>query len=281
MKSKYLVAIISCIALLSSCVTYNNFYQIYKTNTSDAMSSNNEFITYEDENCIISYDLWDRGGNIGFNFYNKSNENLYLIMDESFFILNGIAHDYYKGRSYSNSLSSGILTNQGLTASKSLAGQNSFNFTQTNRVSAEISQGISTAKGVSITTEEQKLICIPSKASKIIKEYSISETRIKNCDLLKYPTKKQVKTIFFSKEDSPIVFSNRLTYRKGTNDKLIKIENEFYVSEITNYPESEVFTSDYEKFCGEESLNKVQFFKIATPDRFYIDYINTPSKWKH
>lgn len=281
MKIKNTMAIFLCLALLSSCVSYNNFYQIYKANSSDSMIKSDKFISYEDENCIISYNLWERGGNIGFNFYNKSNENLYLLMDESFFILNGIANDYFKGRSYSNSLSTGILTNQGLAASKSLTGQNSLNLPQTNKVSAEISQGISTAKGVSITTDEQKLICIPPKASKIIKEYNINEIRIKNCDLLKYPTKKQVKTISFSKEDSPVVFSNRLTYRKGTNDELIRIENEFYVSEITNYPESEVLTSDFEKFCGEESLNKTHFFKMASPDRFYIDYINTPSKWKH
>jgi len=58
------------------------------------------------------------------------------------------------------------------------------------------------------------------------------------------------------KDDSPFVFSNRITYRVGDSVEPVQFENEFYVSEITNYPEKEIMDYDYDEFCGEKGMEK-------------------------
>ena len=100
-----------------------------------------------------------------------------------------------------------------------------------------------TSSGFSTSYNEEKIVCIPSKTSKRITEYCINESLYRDCDLFKYPTKNQINSKSFSQFDSPIIFSNRIAYTIGLSDELIKLENEFYISEITNYPEGEIIES--------------------------------------
>lgn len=116
---------------------------------------------------------------------------------------------------------------------------------------------------------------------KFISEYNINESLYRDCDLLKYPRRKQVKTLHFMKEESPFVFSNRITYRVGESAEPVQFENQFYVSEITNYPEKEVVDYESDEFCGEKSEEKYNFFKIKSPDRFYIMYLKNYQDTKH
>ena len=83
------------------------------------------------------------------------------------------------------------------------------------------------------------------------------------------------------KDESPFIFSNRITYRVGESAEPVQFENEFYVSEITNYPRKEVVKEDFDKFCGEKSEEKYEFFKIKSPDRFYIMYLKNRNGMKH
>ena len=143
---------------------------------------------------------------------------------------------------------------------------------QSNQISLSKSSGIISSKGYAISTNEEKIICIPSKTAKIISEYSINESLIRSCDLFKYPSKKQVKTISFQKNDSPFVFSNRISYCVGQNTNPIQFENEFYVMEITNYPEKEIMDLKTEDYCGQKSYVYKNYFKNVSPDKFYIKY---------
>ena len=81
-----------------------------------------------------------------------------------------------------------------------------------------------------------KIVTIPSGTLKFISEYNINESLYRDCDLLRYPKRSQVRTLQFMKDDSPYVFSNRIAYRVGESAEPVQFENEFYVSEITNYP---------------------------------------------
>lgn len=92
--------------LLTSCVT-TSYFQVYKATPSDKLVIKDNLIVYEDENCMISYNLWAEGGRIGFQFFNKTDKNIYLNMKESFFIVNGFSYNYYKNRVFTNSTSSG------------------------------------------------------------------------------------------------------------------------------------------------------------------------------
>jgi hypothetical protein len=277
-KKNLLMALISI--LLTSCVS-TNYYQVYKAKPSDKLLLKENFLVYEDENCKVYYDLWKEGGNIGFQFYNKTDENIYLNLEESFFILNGVSYDYYRNRIFTNSTSTGAIVTREATASKSVTGNNYLDLQQTNRISATNTVGLTTSSGSSVSFSEKKIACIPSKTSKIITEYNINISLFRDCDLFKYPTRNQIKSMTFSKEESPIVFSNRIAYKIGQNDNLIRLENEFYVSEISNYPESEMVESKYEEYCGQKRLYMSQYFKDASADKFYIKYSQGEDVWKH
>lgn len=255
---------------------------MYKTKSSDNTTLRDNKLIYEDENCEVSYDLWGDGGDIGFRLFNKTDKNLYLNLDQCYFILNGVSNNYYKDRVYTNTQSAGTNTAQSTSGSKSYSGFNYWNLFQTNNISTTGSVGVSSASGYSVSHKEEKVVCIPSKTSKLISEYSINKSVYRDCNLLKYPSSKKVQKLSFTKTNSPLVFSNRLSYSVGESTNLIKFENAFYVSEISNSPESAVIDNRPEEFCKDKSLESYKYFKVVSPDQFYITYVQKrEDKFKH
>ena len=268
------------LVLLSSCAS-NSFYQLYKAKPSGEIKTVDNFLYYEDENCRVSYNFWSEGGDVGFNFYNKTDDHIYLNLEESFFILNGVAFDYFQNRVFTNTRNSGSSKSGSVSVGKSVTGFNFWDLLQTNNVQAGSSASTMTSSGYAVSYTEEKVIIIPAKSSKVIAEYSINEILFRDCDLFKYPSKKQINTLGFSKNDSPIVFSNRITYRLEGEINHAKFENEFYIAEITNIPESEFLVSKSEEFCGQKSQQTKKFFKETSPDKFYIKYTKGTDSWKH
>ena len=88
-----------------------------------------------------------------------------------------------------------------------------------------------------------------------------------NCDLSKYPSRNKVKTLKFDKSNPPFVFYNLITY--NAKGDATKMENKFYVSEVTNLPESEMFTKIYTDVRGRKYDIPKKVFKDVTPDKFY------------
>jgi len=260
-----------------SCSSSKYFYQVCKTTPDSNISMKENFLVYEDANCKVSYNLWVEGGNVGFQFYNKTESNIYLNLEECFFISNGMANNYFKNRVYTTS------TNIGSSQSiaKSISGINYLKLDQTNSASLNT---IST-NGISISSNEDKIVCIPALTSKIVKEYSINQTPYRDCDLLRFPDKKELKTLSFKLTNSPIVFSNKIEYKVGQSGNPIKFENKFFVSEITNYPKSEIIESKFDTYCGEnissDDNKKNDYFKKVSPDKFYTKYIWGFGELKH
>jgi hypothetical protein len=279
MRTKKILLIALVSVLLSSCVT--SYVQVYKALPSNGLVVKNNLLVYEDKNCMVSYNLWDSGGNIGFQFYNKTDKNIYLNLEQSFFILNGMSHNYYKNRVFTNSRSLGTTNSHGVSNSKSVTNLNYLDFLQTNRVSASNTFGVMTSSGASVSYNEEKIVCIPPMTFKIISEYKINESLFRNCDLYKYPTKNQIKPKTFSKKESPFVFGNRIAYAIGRPDNFIEFENEFYVAEISNYPESEIYESKFDEYCGQSSMIYNKYFKNVSADKFYIEYSKGQDSWRH
>ena len=280
MKRKNLLLIALAAIVLTSCKS-SVFYQVYKADPSQGMTHKDNRIVYEDENSIVSYNLWKDGGNMGFIFTNKTDSPIYLNLEQSYFILNGISYNYYKDRVFTSAVSSGVSESSSGTASKSMMGLNYLNLFQTNKAAVSRSAGITKSSGTSISYNEQKVVCIPSNTSKIINEYNITESLIRDCELLRYPSRKNIKTLYYSKDESPLTFSNRLTYTLANSSNLIRFENEFYVTEVTNYPEKEIIRKEYDEFCGEKGDEKVKFFKNTSPNKFYIQYTKGRKGFKH
>lgn len=280
MKAKfYLIIIVLSVLTLSSCRT--TFYQVYRAVPSDRSMADKDSLVYKDENCEVTYNLWSHGGNMGFAFFNKSKENIYLNLDECFFVRNDVANDYYLDREFTQTSNVGSKSSRKKGASVALTGLNFLGLIQSNQAAAEVSESLMTSSGSSISAKEKKIITIPPGTLKFISEYNINESLYRDCDLLKYPRRKQVKTLHFRKDDSPFVFSNRITYRVGELAEPVQFENQFYVSEITNYPEKEIVKEDYDEFCGEKSMEKYNNLKIKSPDRFYILYMKNYQDTKH
>ena len=74
----------------------------------------------------------------------------------------------------------------------------------------------------------------------------------------------------FDKSNSPFVFSNLISFKiKGDTTR---IENKFYINEITNYQESKVFNEVELNKCGKRYETPKKVFKDSLPDRFYVRY---------
>lgn len=275
-RNLFFLALVSI--LFSSCST--SFYQVYKTVPDANLQATEQGLVYEDEFCKISYNLWANQGDIGFLFYNKTDENIYIDLTESFFIANGIAQNYYKNRVYASSKSIASSVSTGAALSKSLSGFNVFGLLQTNQVQASKNVSTSGASGLSVSFTEEEVITIPPKTAKVIDEYSINSILYRDCDLHRFPGNNQIHTVSFNKNNSPLVFGNRIAYTKGESTELTRIENDFYVNAITNYPESKAIESKTEEFCDQKDHNPTRYFKDATPNGFYLLYTKSRSDTK-
>ena len=221
----------------------------YQVAPSSDIKTKNGLLVYEDNNCQVSYNFWGDKGNIGFNFYNKTDKDIYLNLSESYFILNGVANDYFRDRSFTSEGGSAIYLSSYFWLI-----------------------GATTTTKTSVTQKEKGIIGIPPKASKNISEYLITNDILRTCDLLIMPQKRNIKTITYTKENSPLIFSNRLVYFIDESLNPIKFSNEFFVSELTNYPKDEIIEYKAEEYCGEKSPIKKETFNNVSPTKFYIKY---------
>lgn len=242
----------SVLLLLTSCAA-PNYYQVYKSTAEEGILSK-DYISFEDKNCIIHYNLWEEGGNPGFYIYNKTETDIILDLTKSFFVLNNVSHEYFQNRTFSQSNSSG-------TSYNGRAYFYSSPLNTTNTI------------GRSTSYAEKPAITIPSKTMTSISEFQISDSRYINCELPRFPSRKTIKTVTFDRMTSPFIFRNLVTYI--IKDDTVRFENRFFVSEVTNLPESQAFTYIYKSPCGNKLETPIKVFKDILPNKFYIRYIQT------
>jgi hypothetical protein len=239
---------------------------------------------------------------------------MYVDLSKSFFIRNGIANDYYKERAWSETTTnttgtqatasaatfSNVSYSYGIGAT-CLGNFGSLPFTSADPVSttanaqrggaygllrsAAIANSNATSKSSSLSIKEQKIMAIPPHASKIVAEYSISTELLLDCDLNRYP--EQSASMSFNENNSPLNFTNYITYRLGKNDQEIVVKNEFYIAKVTNYAKPSIYkfverekkpcqnqTSDESKNYKENYPFKVfdKIYLINTSNCFYLEY---------
>lgn len=274
--------------LFTSCS--KTFFQVYSVVPSKGIVANDNSLIFEDDNCKIAYNLWDEGGNIGFRFTNKTNEDIHLDMEKCFFVLNGVSHNYFRNRTYTTPITAdkistktsfweALLTPNVYTA-KDYTELNHNYRTQFNENKSDL-----TTNGFNVSTiQEEKLVCVPAHTTKIFKEYTVNNVYYRDCELERFPSKKQIVNRKYTKQDSPFIFGNRIAYYTGDSKELIRLENTFHVAEIANYPLKRITEYRYDKFCGQEKVyynNLRTYFTIYAPDKFYITYKNLYDRWKY
>ena len=291
------IAILSVI-LFSSCQPL--YYQLYEVKPKETTSPVNfvfDKMVYEDSNCKIIYGFWSNGGDAGFTFYNKTDDDIYLLLDKSNFIENGVAYDYYKNREYATSKGSSVSSTSFKQSGASLSASGTTQNTTTNTKSeplntypSQYSSGASSSSSASINasrgsassksfSSEQSLIVkedsvvrIPGKTQKIFSEYSINKSVIRNCDLILRPSIIQKEVIYsnYEESNSPLTFGNLIRYR--VNGEINSVRNEFYISRISNYPQESFVKYKKDEFCGERNLYKTKYYIFLSPSSFYYSY---------
>ena len=279
-----------CVAL-SSCAP-TTYYQLYQTQPISDISMRDNYMVFEDENCEVIYNFWKEYGEIGFVFHNKTSQNLYLHLDECFFVENDVAYDYYRNRIFTNSrsyITSNQLTNiygSSVTKSKASAYSNYYQIGSNGSGNAYGNQTtykngyvygstgtITNTSSNSVSVAEKQIICIPPKTSKIITEFDITSFVYRSCDLYRNPKRKDPHSVSFNQDNTPLTFGNRIAYSIGDNEELIRINNDFYVSKISNYSSFDITRSEYIEVCGKQTQNQVRVFKESGPNQFYIHYL--------
>ena len=84
-KINSIIVAFATMLMFSSCSS--TFYQVYQVEA-EQMEVTDNAIIFENDDCTVLYDLWANGGNMSFLFTNKTDNSIYLVMSESFYIQN-------------------------------------------------------------------------------------------------------------------------------------------------------------------------------------------------
>ena len=260
---KKLILISAIISLMCACAP-NSYYQLYKVST-DELEQQSDKLTYENDYCIVSYNLWKEKGDLSFMLYNKTDKDIFVVMSQSFFIKNDIAYDYYSNAVHTSRtvLQSGKAT----TVASSYAGllSNAATYAQT-----------TTAESATMT-KEMAVVCIPPKAAKFFAGFDLIAHAQKDCDDydLNYP-KKASDIITYDKESSPWRFRNRIAYTfDGDSKNCEYIDNELWVSYLQNYHSSEMEERASIPSCETNLPVTLTFILNQAPNAFYNTYTKT------
>ena len=244
------------------------FYQVYEVK-SNALKQAENSLVFENEDLKVMYNLWGDGGTMNFIVQNKTDRDLFLDMGQSFFILNGEANDYFQNREYTNTVSTVSSTSYGISLFSAAAGfwPNTYLVPGTQSFLGKASKGSSR----SVTTKEKEVVCVPAHSFKTINGQDIYQQYLRTCNKkVDYPKESAVAATY-SEANSPTKFRNRISYsfdEKGSD--LRQIENDFYLSGITNYSKKAALEKVKEKVgCSESFSKKTYYFKIGGPNKFY------------
>ncbi|MBQ9170993.1 MAG: hypothetical protein IJ148_09315 [Bacteroidaceae bacterium] len=235
----------TCAALLMASCSMKTYYQVVDVKSTNLQKESNNYV-YNDGVCKIVYNFWGNGGNAGFTIENLSDEIIYVDMEKSFYIENGIANDYYRARIYGAGKDVKLV------------------------VAASIASGYSS----DIAYMEKPIVAIPPHALKSFSEYEIIEDAIQDCAVKMMVKKNQPDGIVYTESESPIKFKNYITYKNGENGATKEVSNDFYIGGFTNYISSDIIKT--RKRGCKQTVTKTYNEKYAS-DRFYWKYNNTTS----
>lgn len=268
--SQYFRLMLACLAL-SSCSSA--MYQVYEVQSPDLRVKNNSMV-YENQVCKVFYNLWDKNGSMAFIFENISDKDIFIDMSKSFFIKNDAAFDYFKNRSYETRVYESV--ELGLSASNTYINPNGywpnryiFPITTTAKATYNAKTGLSTG----VTIQEPKYVCVPAHAYKVISVYKIYPEFVTVCkrsmDFPKYDA--TLKT--YSKDKSPLKFTNRIAYSFEEGGEIAeRIDNFFWLSSVKNYSSKAAIEKRKEKVGCSSAVQRKQYFKIGGPNQFYVTY---------
>lgn len=244
------------------------YQQIATLESENVKLQNDGAYVYEDAAVVINYDFWSEYGKFSFVVTNNSDDNLYLILSDSYFINNGFAYDYYKGRKFI-STSRSTTTIPASSTRYSSQGRNLSVSPAEHRNSQADAQREVIENGSSVEIEEQAIVCIPAHSSKSFKDFSISTSVYRECGFVRDPNEKETAVRKYTGFTSPQIIENRLVFRMG--ETVFPVNNTFYVKEYQN-----ISYDDATEYVKNERCNGTKYdvlvHKMAASNKFYITY---------
>lgn len=218
---------------LTSCATTAHFYQIATIASTQIRISDEGKFRYNNGGIDIEYNFWSEYGKFGFIVTNDTDNDIFIDLSRSFFIVNGLTFDYYQNRTYKSEMT---------CAPKS-----------------------------TIETKEKEGVWVPSHTSRHFCEFSLLDAPYRECGLPRYPSRKDNASVDFTNNTTPYAFENRImVVNKGQERYLI---NSFYIQAITNIAESEAVGYEPLRDCsGNKTGETIKIFKQQANNRFYIKY---------
>lgn len=270
LKTAIVVAIGFC---MQSCK--GTYYQVYDCGYDDDIKMQDNSLVYENEDCKILYNLWSEDGNVKFAMYNKTDKDIFVNMSQTFFTRNGLANEYYKGRTYTEQ-SFLQTTNQNASANLFASGigfwgKNIYMENGSAYGNGSLTKVIRSSSS-SVSVKEKEIVCIPARSFKIFNTYSVNPTWQQTCDNQKDFPKTTYQVGTYSKDNTPITFKNRIAYGFTKNDVADKhIDNMFWLTNITNYSQKAATekVKDESECYGLFSTKSQRVFKIGGPNKFY------------
>lgn len=259
MKKIFLPALL--LLALASCNT--QYYQIC-TLKSTTQGFSNERMAYDDENCSIVYNMWGYHGDAGFIIKNKTKQMMFVDLSKCFMVNNGLTYDYFQNRASSSSSSS--------TKSTSSSSGFSVFSTTTPMVSSFGSTSKRAVTNSSAVSYAQKpIVVVPAGASRYVSEFNISNNLFLSCNYDLIPGNNASGELQLGESDSPLTFTNYITYKIGDNGEEKTVTNSFYVSSIQNISKGHEETrTDAVNCAGERLYGNVM--KDQGSNKFYNMY---------
>jgi hypothetical protein len=264
---KNIIILITISLLLTACKSY---VQVCNTNSSIKTNEDGFFI-YENDSLKITYSFWKAKGLMSFSIYNKMSIPLYIDWKKSSYVDNSVKLNYWIDEEKSTAISSygsyfygGPLLTPGNSFSTSSSVSNS------SKVKAE---RITFIPPASYYYRSQFYI-LPKNYFKLNTKSDCKEV-IRNDN---YNKTTKIYTAVFTKDNSPLIFRNFLTFSTTENfETEFYVDNEFYIVEIIemNSAHFEQYRYDETKkgkwYIRDENGEPIRFSEYKRPSSFYLE----------
>lgn len=254
---KFSLIILLCLMLLGCTSSY---VQVFETNSSIERDTDG-FYVYENDSLKMTYSLWKAKGLMTFSIYNKLDKPLYIDWKKSSYIDNSVKLNYWVNEEKTIGLSAyvsyyydGPLLKPGFAIN---------------------SAGLAS---LSSTVKVERITFIPPSSN-----YYRSQFHILPINFFKLDTKTEFDEVprkdkpkkstrvykaTFTKEESPLVFRNFLTFSFSEDfETEFYVDNEFYIQQI-----SEMDKRHFEQysFTRDDNGNPIMFSDFEYPSSFYL-----------
>jgi hypothetical protein len=251
MKFRFLFPIIF-IFLFSSCTP--KYYQLYKTQSVN-IPNNERSYKFENDSIEINYSFWADKGIMSFSVFNKTSKPIYIDWKKSNFISNTNKFNYWDDETKTKGIAASFGQNRGYFYKGPLL---------IPYLSIYESASASLTSISSTTIKPERISFIPPKSITYKSPYFLTNSNYPDKNNFesrkesRFDNPKKKTTIFyktFTKENSPLIFRNFLTFSFSEDFKdEFYVDNEFFVNEVDM-----IDKRHFERLIIEKSKTKIVY----------------------